>query len=266
MMDINLLDYDKKKEKCSFMLRGAGASYANSIRRSIIDFVPTMAIEDVEFSKNSSVLYDEIIAHRLGLIPLTTDLKTYTLPSQCKCNGAGCARCQLKFVLKAKGPAIVYSGELKSKDPKVKPVFDDIPIVKLLKGQELEFEATAVLGFGKEHAKWAPGLAWYKHKPVIEITKKCDKCDICIQQCPKKIFEVKNGQVEVNKKLLNDCDLCGACFENCPKGIIKINEDENEFIFYVESWGQLSCKEILKEAADCFDGMVDELSEKIKEV
>jgi len=107
-----------------------------------------MAIEDVEVRKNSSSLYDEMIAHRLGLIPLTTDLKSYNLPSECKCEGKGCARCQLVLTLSAKGPGIVYSSSLKSKDPKVKPVFDNFPIVKLLKGQEIELEATATLGTG----------------------------------------------------------------------------------------------------------------------
>ncbi|MFH0979112.1 MAG: DNA-directed RNA polymerase subunit D [Candidatus Woesearchaeota archaeon] len=266
MIDISLLDYDKKNEKCSFLIKGADFSFVNSIRRCIVDFVPTMAIEDVEFHKNSSVLYDEIIAHRLGLIPLETDLKTYNLPSKCKCNGAGCARCTLKLSLKAKGPGIADASLLKSKDPKVKPVFSATPIVKLLKGQELEFEATAVLGFGKEHAKWSPGLAYYKNKPVIEMLKKCDKCDICVKDCPQKIFEVKGNSVELNKDNVNKCDLCGACFEHCPKGVIRIGEKEDEYIFNIESWGQLSCKEIVKEAADCFDSLLDDLLDKLKEM
>jgi DNA-directed RNA polymerase subunit D len=265
MIDISVLEFDKKVEKCSFIVKGVTKSYVNSLRRSIIDYVPTMAIEEVEFHKNSSVLYDEIIAHRLGLIPLESDLKTYSLPSKCKCNGAGCARCTLKLSLKAKGPGIADASMLKSKDPKVKPVFPAIPIVKLLKGQELEFEATAVLGLGKDHAKWSPGLAYYKGRPVVEIVKKCEKCDICIKSCPKRIFELKGGSVEVSKSMLNKCDLCGACFENCPKGIIKVGEKDNEFIFYLESWGQLSCKEILKEAADTFDALLDEVLDKVKD-
>ncbi len=66
--------------------------------------VPTMAIEDVEFRKNNSILYDEIIAHRLGLVPLKTDLKSYNLPEKCKCKGEGCARFQLTV------PIDQYSG------------------------------------------------------------------------------------------------------------------------------------------------------------
>ncbi|MFH1511034.1 MAG: DNA-directed RNA polymerase subunit D [Candidatus Woesearchaeota archaeon] len=260
MIDIKLLEYEK--DKCSFIVKGTKPYFVNALRRAIIDFVPTMAIEDVEIHKNSSVLYDEIIAHRLGLVPLTTDIKGYNLPSECKCKGAGCPRCQLEFSLKAKGPGLVLASMLKSKDPKVKPVFADIPIVKLLKGQELEFEATAVLGIGKEHQKWSPGLAYYKHKPEIEITKKCDGCDFCAKECPKKVFEVKADSVEINKKNLLNCDLCGACME-CPKGIIKITKGD-DFIFYVESWGQLSCKEMVQQAILYFDSVLDEVIEKAK--
>jgi DNA-directed RNA polymerase subunit D len=263
MMEVKLLEHDKKNDKCSFIIKGVGPYFVNALRRCIIDYVPTMAMEDIEFHKNSSILYDEIIAHRLGLIPLTTDTKTYNLPSLCKCKGAGCARCTLKLSLKAKGPGMVFASQMKSKDPKVKPVFPETPIVKLLKGQELELEATAVLGYGKEHQKWSPGLAYYKHKPTIEIVKKCSNCDICIKNCPKKIFEIKNNNVEINKKNLYNCDLCGACFEGCPKGIIKIGESDDEFIFYLESWGQLSCREIVQEAMASYDSLLDELIEKV---
>ena len=82
-MEVRLLEHDKKKNKCSFILKDTNAAFANVLRRNIINKVPVMAIEDVEFRKNSSVLYDEIVAHRLGLVPLATDLKTYDLPAEC---------------------------------------------------------------------------------------------------------------------------------------------------------------------------------------
>src|SRR3989339_1802678 len=170
-MEIRVLSNEKEEGKLSFIAKDITPAFANTLRRIIADEVPTMAIEDVEFQKNNSILYDEMIAHRLGLIPLKTDLKSYNLPSECKCEGKGCNRCQLKLVLKAtKGSGTVYASELKSKDPAVKPVYGDMPIVKLLKGQTLELEATAVLGTGKSHIKWSPGHVWYKYKPIVEIT------------------------------------------------------------------------------------------------
>ena len=135
-MEIRVLSNDKENGKLSFIVKDAIPAFANTLRRIMIDEVPTMAIEDVEFIKNNSILYDEIIAHRLGLIPLTTDLKSYNLPEKCKCNGEGCARCQVKITLKAsKGSGMIYASELKSKDSAIKTVYPKMPIVQLLKGQ-----------------------------------------------------------------------------------------------------------------------------------
>lgn len=262
MMKVKLIQNDEKTGKLSFILKDITSAYANTLRRLVIEEVPTMAIEEVEFRKNNSILYDEIIAHRLGLIPLTTDLKTYVLPSECKCKGEGCARCQVKLVLKAKGPCVVYAEDLKSKDPAVKPVYPKIPIVKLLKGQALELEAIAVLGQGKEHTKWKPGHIYYKQKPLIEIGN-CDACGKCIEVCPKKVFELDKNRVVVNENKLVECDLCEACQDVCPKGSIKVSPT-NDFIFYIESWGQLSCKDMVLEAINIFNKRLDELAGFIK--
>lgn len=225
--------------------------------------VMTMAIENVEFRKNSSILYDEIVGHRLGLIPLTTDLKSYNLPVECKCQGKGCARCQLRLTLKVKGPCTVYTSDLKSKDPAVKPVYPKIPIVKLLKGQSLELEAVATLGQGKVHMKWSPGLIHYKLKPVIDIDKKCNGCGLCVEQCPTKTLELKNNKAAIVKDNLLDCHLCEACQDVCGQKAIRVTPS-NEFIFYVESWGQLDGKKIVQEAIKLFESQLDSFSEDIK--
>jgi DNA-directed RNA polymerase subunit D len=134
--------------------------------------IPTMAIEWVDFLKNDSVLNDEIVANRLGQIPLTFDRDAYNLHKECKCNGKGCSLCQVKFVLKKKGPCMVYSGDLKSKAKDVQPFFDKIPIVELFEDQAIEFEAIAQLGVGKDHIKWQGAVVGYKNKAVKEISKK----------------------------------------------------------------------------------------------
>ncbi|MBA3063965.1 DNA-directed RNA polymerase subunit D, partial [Candidatus Woesearchaeota archaeon] len=248
-MKIELLKLDKKQNKLSFILRNANHAFANAIRRNAIEEVPVMAIEDVEFRNNSSVIYDEIIAHRLGLIPLTTDLKSYNLPDKCKCNGKGCAQCQLKLILKVLGQGVVYSSDITSTDPKVKPAYQKIPIVKLLKGQKLEFEATANLGKGKDHTKWSPGLVYYKDMPIININKQCKNPEVVVEQCPQNVFEVKNNNLVLNKDNLLNCHLCNACVDICePKGTITLDKNDKDFIFYVESWGQLESKEIIIEA------------------
>ncbi len=264
MTEVRLLEQDKDKKKVSFVLIDSTPSFANLIRRTITEEVPVMAIEDVEFRKNNSILYDEIIAHRLGLLPLTTDLKSYNLPEECKCKGKGCARCQLKLTLKAKGPGMVYGADMHTRDAAVKPVYPKTPIVKLLKNQSLELEVTAVLGKGKEHAKWGPGHVYYKQKPVIEIDiKKCDGCGKCIEQCPTRTVEIKDNKAVVSKDYLLDCHLCSACVDSCPKEAINV-KGSSDFIFYLESWGQLDGKRILVEATKILDKKLDEFSEKLK--
>jgi DNA-directed RNA polymerase subunit D len=265
-MEIITLSQDNKAGKASLIIKDTTPAFVNALRRNIVDKVPTMAIELVEFRKNSSVLYDEIVAHRLGFLPLKTDLKTYNLPSECKCNGAGCARCQTKFTLSSKAQGYVYAESMTSTDPKVVPVHPNTPIVKLFKvkeNQEIEFEATAVLGIGKNHMKWSPGLAFYKYLPQIEIKGTIDSPEKVAASCPKKIFEVKNNKLQLIKDKANDCDLCEACVD-ASNGAIHLNESDKDFIFYIESWGQLSVKEMLTKAIEAFDTQVDEFHEKLK--
>ena len=262
-MEIRVLDNNKEQMKLSFILKDSNPVYANTLRRLMIDEVPTMAIEEIEFAKNNSILYDETIAHRLGLVPLKTDLKSYNLPDKCKCEGKGCSRCQLKLVLKAtKGTGTVYSSELKSKDPAVKPVFGEMPIVKLLKGQTLELEATAVLGRGKQHMKWSPCHAWYKYKPVVEITGDVKNPEAIIEVDHNNIFEIKDRKLTVNKDRVLECDL-SLDFSEIDKNV-KVTASDTDFVFYIESFGQLSCREIVNKAVELMDEQLDEIVEELK--
>jgi DNA-directed RNA polymerase subunit D len=253
----------KKKDRIMFSISGISVAFANTLRRTIMDEVPTMAIEDVEMRKNSSVLYDEIVAHRLGLVPLKTDLKTYNLPSKCTCKGELCAKCSVQISLKSKATAnesIVMASEIKSKDPAIKPAFTEMPIVKLLKNQEIEFEAIAVLGQGKDHVKWTPAHVFYRYYPVIEIKKQPDDAEKVKKSCPSDVFEVKAGKLNV--KDIESCTLCGACSDVFDG--IKIGEKNDEFIFFVESFGQLEPKEIVVKAIEMIDENLDEFAEQFK--
>ena len=151
-----------KKDVVEVKLTDVSLPIVNALRRRLINGLPIMAIEDVYIVRNDSGLYDEFVAHRIGLIPVTTE-SSYNIRKDCTCKGEGCSKCQVLMSLKVEGPAMVMSGDLKSADSKVKPVFDDMPIVKLLEGQALDLEARAELGFGKEHAKWASGLAYHHY-------------------------------------------------------------------------------------------------------
>ncbi len=128
----------------------------NAIRRSV-NYIPALAIDTLEISKNDSALYDEIIAHRMGLVPLKNE--ALKLPEECDCKEKGCGKCSVKFKLKAKGPCTVYSTDL---NPKTNSVHK-IPIALLDKEQELEFVAIAKMGKGRDHSKFTPGIIYYKY-------------------------------------------------------------------------------------------------------
>jgi DNA-directed RNA polymerase subunit D len=154
---------EKNGSEIKFSIQGITPAFANALRRIMFFEVPTMAIEWVDFKKNDSALPDELLANRLGQMPLTFDKKAYSMPDDCKCEGKGCSKCQVELVLKKKGPAIVYSGDLKSRDKDVQPVFDKIPLDELFEGEELQFEAVAQLGLGKEHVKWQAAVVGYSY-------------------------------------------------------------------------------------------------------
>ena len=231
---------EKNKEKVVFV-EEVNESLANAIRRSVNE-IPILAIDEVEFSKNDSVLYDEIIAHRLGLIPLKNE--NLELREDCTCKRKGCAKCSISLKLSAKGPKTVYSSDLKGK---AKPVYEKMPIVILSEDQELEFSATARLGKAVEHTKFSPGIFYYRNVAEIEVSKDCNSCKKCIEACPHKILSVDK---KPELKDIYKCDLCEACVEVCKKegkNAITINPGK-ELIFFIESFGQIDADDIFIEA------------------
>ena len=254
-MNIKLISKEKNG-RVHFEVAGIHAGIANALRRTMLESVPTMAIEHVEIAKNSSALYDEVVAHRLGLLPLSTDLSSYTIPSECTCKGEGCAKCQLKMTLKASAPGWVTAEALKSKDPKVAPVHAEMPLVKLLKGQEIELEATAVLGRGKEHTKWSPGLIWHECKPTIKINTTSPKMGEFKDKYPKTAFD--GGKLSKDKILSEN--LLDACIGVCDE-IMSVEYSDTDFIFHIEPWGQLEAQEILSAACEVINKDLASFSE-----
>src|SRR5437867_12840967 len=159
-MDIKLLS--REPDTGRFVLSDTSPAFANALRRIMISEVPVMAIDDVMILENNSVMYDEILAHRLVLIPVTTD-QTYNLPEDCTCKSElGCEKCRASFSLEIEASEpieVVYSSQLKPENPEVKPVSDKIPIVKLTAGQRIKLEAYTRIGRGNVQAKWQPDSA-----------------------------------------------------------------------------------------------------------
>jgi len=248
----------KDKEKINF-ITDMPESLANAIRRASLE-IPILAIDEVEFFKNDSALYDEIIAHRLGLIPLVTE-KNYTEREKCTCKGKGCSKCSVDLKIKTKSEGMVYSKDLKGK---AEVVYDKIPIVLLNKDQELELVARARLGKAIKHSKFSPGLMFYRNLARITIDKNCDDCKKCVEACPQNVLKIEKGKAEVND--IYKCDLCESCVETCKKhgkDAIKIEKD-NQLAFFIESWGQIDAKDIFVKAVGTLNNNLKELRKAVK--
>ncbi len=248
----------KNKEKIS-MVTDMSESLANAIRRYALE-IPILAIDEVEIYKNDSALYDEVLAHRLGLVPLVAD-KTIKERDKCNCEGKGCGKCSVNMKIQIKGPTTVYSKDLKGG---ADVVHEGIPITLLNKDQEVELVATARLGKGIEHSKYSPGLVYYRNLAKVEVDNQCDNCKECVEACPQKILEVEKGKAKI--KDVYKCDLCEACVEACKKNnhnAIKI-EKASELMFFIESWGQIKAEEIFTKAIDQLSDSLKELSKSLK--
>ena len=159
VQDLSSLEViNKDNQKMSVKLKGVSLQYANALRRICLNGVPVFAIDTVDIIENSSVLPDEGLAHRLGLVPLKTDLSRFNEPSKCECQSeTGCSNCKVMLVLDSGDSDVtrtVLSNEISSEDDSVKPVSDKIAIVELAQGQRIKVECYARLGRGTEHAKW----------------------------------------------------------------------------------------------------------------
>lgn len=220
---IKIKDLNEKEGKLSF-ITDMSTSLANAIRRSVLE-IPVMAIDEIELIKNDSALYDEIIAHRLGLIPIKTEK----------------GEKEIKFKLKEIGPKMVFSTDLK---PSVDTGYE-LPIVLLDNEQELELVAEARLGKGIEHIKYSPGLVYFKHDVEEELLD-----FISIDNEGKVTFD----EEELKHKRLSDDKI------NKIKKLKNIDNLEVN----IESWGQLKPKDILLRAIEALLENLEELNKEVK--
>ncbi|MAG61855.1 hypothetical protein CMI43_03520 [Candidatus Pacearchaeota archaeon] len=219
---IKTINYDKDKQKINFT-SDMQINLANAIRRSVLE-IPIMAIDEVEITKNDSALYDEILAHRIGLIPIKTG-----------------ANKEIKFKLQVKGPKIVVSGDFKpSTDAE-----DNLPIVLLDKDQEVEVVGEARLGKGEDHIKYSPGLMYYKHSLDEELLDY-----LHIGEDGKASYD----EEEMKNKGLSD--------DKISK--IKSFKEALELEIGIESWGQIEVKDIFIKAADVLSDNLKELDKAVK--
>ena len=213
---------EKTSDKISFV-EEVEESLVNAIRRYVNE-IPISAIDEVEIFKNDSALYDETIAHRLGLIPLKTDKDIDDKKS-----------IKLKLVTNKEG--IVYSRELKGN---ISPVYEDMPITALSNDQELEVVAEVRTGRGKEHAKFSPGLIFYNNVLEIKTGSKSKEIAEIFSQCPHGCG--RDMKIENNHSY--ELEICDACEYSLEKIGIRLEPTAKQAM-HIESFGQLNVKEIL---------------------
>lgn len=261
---MNVQIIKKTDFEISFLLDGVGYAFANALRRTMISEIPTLAIKWVDFIKNDSALQDEILANRLGQIPLTFDKNMYNLPENCKCEGKGCSRCQVKLSLSKTGPCVVYSEDLKSKNKDVRAVYEKIPIVELFENQCLELEAIAQLGIGRNHAKWQGAVVGYKNLPQIVVGSNCNACGKCVERCVRKILKIEDKKIKITNPM--ECNLCLQCVDFCPIGAIRVETKKDSFVFNVESVCGLNSEGVVFSAIETLEKKINDFAKSIRKI
>lgn len=272
------------QDHIKFVLSGVDLSVANSYRRIMMMEIPTIAIEVVDFESNSSVLNDEYLAHRFGLVPLVSDcadqmkspLETdddhdftdviLTLSVRNDGDYGTMMVTSDNFVLDDKHGdvhPVGYRGHTRSRnnddgtgsmvgEKAIKPIL----LCKLGKNQDLSVICTARKGIGKDHAKFSPvSLATFQTMPIVRLNHSLlatmsieEKVD-WVESCPTNVFKVDNitGEIEVEnpEAYMYDRESIIKAEEMGKPGLVEITEKLDTFIFTVETTGQLSPEKVV---------------------
>ena len=257
-----------------FYVSGCQVHVMNALRRIIMSETVTLAIHDVYINQNTSVLPDEVLAQRLGLIPLRVEPEEIDLAEEAaatKPDLRRLARMTARFKLYAKNTSgdiiTLYSKDLICVDRKtVKPVYEQIPIVKLGKDQDVDIECIAKVGRGKDHAKWSPvSTVAYKILPKLAVTDACNSCGNCVDSCPFECLKMELGRPVLKGLGLYDCTLCRICVRACSLRALSIEPSNEDFIFRINLIGQLTIEELLHQSKIIFETKLDDIVRKVEE-
>jgi len=241
--DVEFIDRDEREAR--FVVRNITPAFANGIRRAIIADVPTLSIDTVRFVENSSVMFDEQLALRLGLVPLTTpedfaEGDTVTL------------------ALDVEGPGTAYSGDLVCQDPEVAAADENIPIIELKDDQRLELEADAELGYGRDHAKHQGGVAvGYRHLQRVNVVGERDEY---ADEEP----QMLRGVIEEDGELVPTDDFDNDLTNRYPGEELEVEDVPGAFVFHVESDGSMPVTELVLRAVDSLVDRADELEQAVQ--
>ncbi len=241
--DVTFIERDERSAR--FLVRGISPAFANGIRRAMVADVPTLSVDTVRVIENSSVMFDEQIALRLGLIPLTTP-DDYE-PEE-----------TVTLAIDVEGPATAYSGDLVSSDGQVQPAEENVPIIDLKEGQRLELEADAELGYGKDHAKHQGGVAvGYRH---LQRVVPGDERDEFAEDDP----EILRGVIEDDGELVETASFDNDLSNRYPDREVSVEDVPNAFVFDVETDGSMPVDELVLKAVESLRTRADELEAAVQ--
>lgn len=268
------------------LVQGVPLPVLNALRRAMQLYVPTAAVEDVVFYENTTPIYDEIIAHRLAMLPVKSGAAIEKLkpPEECgKCFeespeaspeelSKACQGCftMLRFEGEAGSePLTVRAGDLKPDDPEISPAYPEIPVTVIGPGQRLSFDARIRLGRGWEHVKWSP-VTVAGVRSVARITVRKIPEDLigqaskCAEACPVGILSLnrEEGLIEVSD--VYKCTLCMQCAKHCPPGSIDVRPSEDQHVIFYESGGQLGAREIAILASKVLISRLEQLINQVR--
>lgn len=255
---------EQKTKKAVLSIEDINLYLLNSIRRIMLSELPKLAIEDVVIYDNTTTLFDEIISHRLGLVPLPTDPDILEFRDQCTCKGKGCPSCTVRYTLSKEGEGIVYSGDLQPSEASWRVTEDLIPIVELFNDQRLILEVEAVLGRAKDHAKWqvvtAPGYYLY---PTISFDPKNKKdVEAFVEELPEGLVTIKDDILELSD--VTKLPLLESYIDEENADFINIERDPHHVQFHFETDGSYSADKALFKSIELFEEKLDAFSDIIK--
>ena len=276
-MQIEIVEMEDTRAK--FILKNSSPAMANALRRTMLQDIPKMAIDKVDFHlgpimqddkeyESVTSLFDEIIAHRLGLVPVpTTD--QFTFQKDCSCGGVGCPGCSIMYSLNKVGPGTVLSGDLMPLGDSTLKVKDEaIPIVELTDTQAVLIYATAVMGTAKQHVKWQAAFGvGYSYMPAIEIdaakAADSDVRDYAVKSYPG-LFKVEDGKLVVDD--IYRASRYGKAIQQDPvlQDVVSIDWDDSNFIFKFETDGSLTAQQVLDKAVEILEATASEFTAAVE--
>ncbi|MEM4780508.1 MAG: DNA-directed RNA polymerase subunit D [Halalkalicoccus sp.] len=240
---IEIVERDDRSAR--FLVRNTTPAFANGVRRAMIADVPTLAIDSVRFIENSSVMFNEQLALRLGLVPLTTP-EDYEIGET------------VTLALDVEGPGTAYSGDLVSSDEQVEPAEKNVPIIELKEGQRLEIEADATLDVGREHAKHQGGVS-VGYRNLVRVTVEGDTEEFAEEEANivRGVIETEDGELVLTEEF--DHDLTNRY----PGKKLRVEDVPGAFVFHVETDGSMTADELVDQAAASIGDRARELEEAV---